>query len=123
MTTEQFTLLRALYFHLIRVRFHYDLYMHKQIYIRAKVIERANKDVMKIISSLILTGAIADDLKEILFSLVVHYDHWFVQFEIAEDKLKPQSDSTFIFTRDDDIPAFPSQLLDRLIDKTLKSHR
>jgi len=97
--------------------------MHKQIYIRAKVIERANKDVMKIISSLILTGAIADDLKEILFSLVVHYDHWFVQFEIAEDKLKPQSDSTFIFTRDDDIPAFPSQLLDRLIDKTLKSHR
>lgn len=111
---------RILKFHLKRIQFHYELYIKKTTYLRAKAIQRANRDVFGAALSMLNEEGLTQELEEQLFYLIVHYDYWFIQFELAEKEINQVDYEEFVFSREIDIPAFPTKL-NGLLDQVIQN--
>ena len=83
----------------------YKKYLSNKIYLHARNIRKANKQVYKLMMKKM--AIIPADLQEDCIALLNHYDCWMRQFKEEEQLRKPSMNDEFIFNRLDEQMAFP----------------
>lgn len=93
---------------------HYKLYLeNSKTYLYAKSIYRTNEEIVRLIKGHRIDITNKSDHDDFL-ALLVHYDIWMSQFEILEKQLNPLEETTFMFVRPENTPAFPKVFCDSL---------